>query len=170
MLEDMQRSEMATEATAVPLHRESAPLHRRFTVDPFRPWDTWSITPAWDQPGVDLRDMAVQAAAAGPAWTGRWDGRVIGCAGFALLWPGRAQAWCLLDIEVPRRAWLGIHRAVRERLAQAPSLGVWRIEADAAFGFTEASRWLDMLGFEREGIARRFGPDGSDFIRFARVA
>lgn len=118
---------------------------------------------------ADWRAMAKLAGERGPAWTGRHQGRVIGCAGFALLWQGRAAAWCLLAPDIPRPAWLGIHRAVAARMAQLPALGVRRVEAEAQFNFLPGNRWLRLLGFELEGLARRFGPDGSDFNRYARL-
>lgn len=120
--------------------------------------------------GEDWRAMAKLAARSGPAWTGRLDGRVIGCAGFALLWNGRAAAWCILGQDIPKAAWLGIHRAVVTRLAQLPALNVRRVEAEAQWGFLAGNRWLRMLGFEHEGLARAFGPGGEDFHRYARIA
>lgn len=117
----------------------------------------------------DWRGMLRGAALFGPAWTMLLNGRVIGCAGLAMAWPGRAQAWCVLAPDIPKMAWLGIHRVVAARLAQTPALGLRRIEADALYGFPPAARWLEMLGFEREGLARAYGPGGEDFLRFARV-
>lgn len=118
---------------------------------------------------ADWRAMVRAAATHGPSWTGRLDGRVIGCAGVSLSWRGRAHAWCVIGEAIPPRAWIAIHRAVRARLDQLPALDVWRLEAEAAFGFRPGIRWLEMLGFEREGLARGFGPGGQDFVRFARV-
>lgn len=117
----------------------------------------------------DWRAMVCNAARSGPAWTGRLDGRVIGCAGIALSWRGRAHAWCVLADAIPAPAWIGIHRAVKSRLAQMPALDVWRIEAEAASGFHAGRRWLRLLGFEYEGRARGYGPGGEDFDRYARV-
>lgn len=142
-------------------------------IAPFRPEDIDQIDPQrqhlLEAQAADWRAMAKLAGNSGPAWTGRIDGRVIGCAGFALLWQGRAAAWCLIGQDIPKRAWLGIYRAIETRIAQLPALGVQRLEAEAQFAFLPGNRLLTMLGFEREGLARRFGPDGSDFNRYARL-
>lgn len=144
------------------------------TVRPFLPEDVDRIEPQHQQ-AIELatvgdwRHMTRYAAQVGPAWTGELDGRVIGCAGFAMRWQGRASAWFILGRDVPRVAWVGIHRAVRERIAQLPALGIWRLEAETAQGFVSGARWLEMLGFEHEGLARGYGPGGEDFRRYARV-
>lgn len=113
--------------------------------------------------------MAREAASAGPAWTGRHDGRVIGCAGLAIPWRGRAMTWCLLGRDIPPRAWTGIHRAVRHRLAQLPAIGVRRVEAETALGWAPAERWMILLGFEPEAVAPCYGPDGRDFVRWRKL-
>ena len=137
----------------------------------FRDPDLDEFTPALAElAGVDdWRKMLFGAALFGPAWTGRIDGRVIGCAGLANLWQGRAQAWCALDRDVPKSAWVGIHRAVVARLNRAQAEGLRRIEGETLVGFLPGRRWLEMLGFEHEGLARAYGPRGEDFLRFARI-
>jgi len=136
----------------------------------FHPADVDAFEPVgYGLSDMDWRTMIRMAARSGPAWTGELDGRIIGCAGLGLLWQGRAQTWCVLAPNIPKRAWIGIHRAVAVRLAQMGALNIWRIEADALFGYLPGARWLRMLGFEQEGLARAYGPDRQDYLRFARV-
>lgn len=143
-------------------------------IRPFRPEDVDQLQPQYAQEielasAGDWRHMTRFAAEVGPAWTGVLDGRVIGCAGFAMRWKGRASAWCIIGADVPRGAWLSIHRGVVARIAQLPALGIWRLEAETMHGFIEGARWLRLLGFEHEGLARGYGPGGQDFGRYARV-
>lgn len=143
-------------------------------VRPFHPDDIDALALQDHQLGEmarlgDWRATAREAGAAGPAWTGLHQGRVIGAAGIVLPWPGRAVTWCLLGAAIPPLAWTGIHRAVRSRLAQLPALGVRRVEAETAAGWPPGERWMVMLGFEPEGVARAYGPDGRDFIRWSRI-
>lgn len=118
---------------------------------------------------ADWGAMGVAAAERGPAWTGTIGGRPVGCAGFALMWPGRAAAWCLLACGIPRMAWPAVHRAVKSRMAQLPALGIHRVECEVAHGFLAGHRWVRMLGFDHEGVMRAYGPDGRDFHRYAKV-
>lgn len=141
------------------------------TVREFRPGDVDGLEPqgrhvaALDALG-DWRKMIRTAAASGRAWTGLYDGRVIGVAGLGTHWAGRAEAWCLLARDVPVRAWPAIHRAALREIAAA---GLRRIEATSRAGFEQGGRWLLMLGFHAEGAMPAYGPDGSDHIRWARV-
>ncbi len=95
------------------------------------------------------------------------DGRVMGCAGVALYWPGRGHAWSYLSGEIgayfPR-----IHRAVKRFL---DGCFVHRIEATADADFEEGQRWLKMLGFKQETPEpmRGYRPDGGDCYLYARV-
>lgn len=118
--------------------------------------------PQWTQAGPAMH-------AAGPCWTAELQGEVIGCAGFLLHWRGRAGTWCVIGVDIPRHCWVALHQTVITRLRQLPALGVRRVEAESQVGFLPGARWLEMLGFEREGIARAYGPNGADFIRWARI-
>lgn len=143
-------------------------------IRPFQPADLARLEPQRQQAREvvsigDWRVMVAAAAECGPAWTG-WNGdQVMGCAGIALRWQGRASVWCMLADGIPKTAWIGIHRAVRDRLAAMQPQGIVRIEAETMCGFTAGERWLRLLGFEFEGRMRRYGPGGEDFGRYALV-
>jgi hypothetical protein len=44
-----------------------------------------------------------------------------------------------------------------------------RIQAHALPTFPPAIRWLEMLGFSREGLLRKFSPSGHDMLLYSRV-
>jgi RimJ/RimL family protein N-acetyltransferase len=105
--------------------------------------------------------------AAGPAWSA-FDvyGRLIGCGGLSMEHPACATAWTLLDPEVSGRWMLHLTRAVLRVIAECPAR---RIQAHADPKFAPAARWLQLLGFQQEGILRCFTPDGRDMAVFSRV-
>jgi len=45
-----------------------------------------------------------------------------------------------------------------------------RIQASVHTNDKQAIRYVEWLGFENEGLMKKYGPDGSDYYRFARVA
>ena len=44
-----------------------------------------------------------------------------------------------------------------------------RIQASISVKDAKAKRFAEWLGFENEGIMKKYGPDGSDYYRYARV-
>lgn len=95
-------------------------------------------------------------------------GEVVACAGLAQ-WPDFphvATAWAFVNRTISGAALLAVTRAVQSMLEIRNEQ---RIEACCRADLEKARRWLEILGFQYEGPARKYGPDGSDFMRFARV-
>lgn len=102
---------------------------------------------------------------AGPAWTAFDDVGVIGCGGIMYEHQTLGTAWTLLT---PRSGsfMTPLHRYARRALTQCPLV---RVQAHVDPGFAPAVRWIEMLGFVREGLLRKFTPQGRDMLLFARV-
>lgn len=104
-------------------------------------------------------------AALGPAATAEVDGRIVACAGVAEIGFGMGSLWAFLSVDSGRH-FVRLDRCVR-RLLEIPSYR--RIEASAAASFQPACRWLELLGFDAEGVMRKYGPNGEDCMRYAKV-
>lgn len=102
---------------------------------------------------------------AGPAYSCIVDDVVFACAGLIPQWENRAMAWALISGEAGKH-FLSIHRAVKRTFAMHPYR---RIETTVAMNFEEGYRWADLLGFEREGLMRKYVPNGDDCYLYARV-
>jgi hypothetical protein len=100
----------------------------------------------------------------GIARTALRDGEPVACAGLIPLMPWRAFAWSYLgegfdqDIRAIHRATLGVLNAARYA----------RIEMAVDPLDSKAKRWAWHLGFEREGLARKWAKD-RDMEIWARV-
>jgi len=102
----------------------------------------------------------------GPSFTGvDDDGNVVGCSGVVEQWENRAIAWALLS-DWSGKHFVKIHKAVKRFL---DSTDYRRIEAFVDAEFEQGHRWVNMLGFEREGYMRAFNPDGRDAVLYARI-
>lgn len=102
---------------------------------------------------------------AGHCFTGIVDGKIVGCAGLVVQWDNRAVAWALLSKDAGKYM-LSMVRKIDEYLKLC---GIRRVEATAICGFKPGARLLEMLGFEYEGIARKFTPGGDDVFMYARI-
>jgi RimJ/RimL family protein N-acetyltransferase len=104
----------------------------------------------------------------GPAFTGRIDGRIIGCGGLVLFaWPGVAEAWVMASEHAPEYA-LSWHKTFQFLLQRMiGEYGLYRIQAEVQADFTRGRRWIEALGFQSEGEMPRFGPNRETFVRYA---
>lgn len=96
------------------------------------------------------------------------DGSPIAAAGITELWPGRATAWSVFGPSVTASEMVLIHRRVKIELDAARKTYP-RIEAQTPSDYAEGVRWLEMLGMQREGTMRKYGPDGRDYELFSVV-
>lgn len=157
----------ADPSPAVPVAAE-APISRpraRFgsvEVIPFERHHARLIVP---QPAQEAEAALQVEAPDGPAWTAVVDGLPVACAGFVPVWVGRAYAWALLGADVGPHL-LAVTRAIRCRLACS---GFRRVEMAVDCEFANGRQWARMLGFECEGLARAYLPNGRDAWIYARV-
>ena len=115
-----------------------------------------------------LQEMrhAVEKERRGPAFTAIVDGRVIGCGGVMVMWPGVGAAWVSVDKDITRYGiWLtrNVKAALRDIVK---GLGLHRVEAVAL----SHSRWLKIVGFHKEtDIAQAYTQDKLDVVRYAFI-
>lgn len=117
-----------------------------------------------------LQDWTVMEAAE-HSYTGFWGERMLGFAGLALQWPGRATGWAILGPYVGASQLLAITRNARARMEEIQREDRYRrIEAHVVTGFEAGHRWATRLGFVFEGVMRRFDPEGRDHVLYARIS
>jgi len=146
------------------------------SVTPYRAADAAAVTLRPEERaafvGLDLPAVWHQYETAGPAWTLRVNGEVIGCAGLMLAVPGRACAWLLRGQALEAHALTAV-KAIRACFAQAVrEYGLVRVEFTVLAGFGPGQRFAEWLGFTREtdGLARRGAVNDADLVRYELVA
>ena len=110
-------------------------------------------------------EYALSLAKVGPALTAEQDGQFLACVGVGYQTPEHGVAWAFISADAGPHL-LRLDRAVRRFFS---TIRCRRLEATVKKGFTPGCRWLELLGFEHEGPLRGYGPDGSDYVRYARV-
>lgn len=103
--------------------------------------------------------------ASGPALSGEVDGKIIACCGIASQFSGVGTMWAVISEDAGRH-FIRLHKC-GVRLLSIPKLR--RIEATSETSFTQGCRWLELLGFQSEGVMRSYGPHGEDHVRYART-
>lgn len=138
-------------------------------IEPFRPEHLLALrlqaTQATAQALMTLDHGRQIAACTGLAQSAMLGDEPIASAGVIELWPGRAYAWAYIG-EQAARHWKAVHRAVNAALDGAR----WRrIEMAVDVRDPGAKRWAAHLGFDFEGVAKKWTTDGRDVEIWARV-
>lgn len=99
----------------------------------------------------------------GPAVTAVVDGEILACAGIVEQGFGIGTLWGFIAQDSGRH-FVRIDRTARRLMRLVP---LRRIESSTEADFAQGCRWLELLGFQSEGILRQYGPDGSDHVRYS---
>ncbi len=99
------------------------------------------------------------------AYTLRVGDEVVAVAGLMWFWEGRAMAWSYIGANAGQHM-RALTRVVRDFLDHCT---VRRVEAYVDPEFDAGLRWVELLGFKREGLLEGFLVDGRDQVLFARV-
>lgn len=120
-----------------------------------------SSYPDWDE--------HVRRWAKHPAYTLIIDGQVVGCAGVVIFAKGRGEAWALLSSLFYRHKKTA-YRAIREGLGKIiDERKLYRVQGLVKPDLEAAKNFIKHLGFQEEGLLRRYGLNGEDLIMFART-
>jgi hypothetical protein len=93
------------------------------------------------------------------------DGSVVGIAGILPRWDGVGLAWVWLS-----RSWRKHARAITDEVKRTVEGAPYhRIEMGVKLGYDRGEAWARRLGFCLETpLARKWGPDGSDYSIWVR--
>lgn len=97
-------------------------------------------------------------------------GTVLAVGGVHVMWFGAGEAWVLVSPEamaVPTTFARYTKRAF-DSILQDTELR--RVQASIHVDDDRAYRFAEWLGFENEGVMRKYGVEGDDYYRMARVA
>ena len=112
-----------------------------------------------------VQQMRVQ----GMSWSVDDSGTIVASAGLIPLWRGVAEAWMIGGDEIGKHR-VKVSRLIRTMLDDVMQLhGVYRVQANIHHRFERAIRLAEWLGFENEGLMPRFGVEGADYFRYAKV-
>lgn len=97
------------------------------------------------------------------------EGRPIAVVGISMYWEGVAYAWAFVSPEVGKHRKSFI-RGTKDLIHWAmDAFKLHRLQATCVTDPPLFYRTLEVLGFEREGLMRRYGLDGSDHYLYAFV-
>lgn len=106
------------------------------------------------------------------SYTALWDDIIVGVGGAAILWKGVWEFWLILagDSKLDGLHGIVAFDAIKEKVDEIiEDNKIVRAQATARLDFPKGIKMLEALGFEREGLLRRYAPDGASVYRYARI-
>lgn len=134
---------------------------------PARPWmaERLQLQAAQQITGQTMTpENVAMAIEGGMALAGVKADKIVGMAGIFERWSGVGLAWALLAEDFAEHR-VSVFKLMKRALDVSPLI---RIEAHVAEGHAEGERLLDHLGFEKEGVMRKFWQN-RDYSLFAQV-
>lgn len=140
-------------------------------IKPFKPEHLDEIECRW-QDDWNLKSVATKEYMAGygfcgPSMTLFADEKILVCAGIVLLWDGVGSAWTLTSIYVDQYPVFFCKQIRLWMFRTMKDCKLWRIEANVHVDNEISLKWIERLGFEREGLMKMYGPNKGDYYRFA---
>lgn len=108
-------------------------------------------------------DFAKLAEMAGPGMTLLFDSKVVACCGVRLMWPGVGEAWAIFDTNIGK---YHIDPQIGKKVIRSmmEKNNLFRLQCTPRTNWQPGISYVRYLGFEPEGVLRRFYPDGSDCV------
>lgn len=101
------------------------------------------------------------------SWVAGRGERPIAAFGCAPLWTGVWSMWLFATDDFPQIGISVTRLVVKSIVPMLMEAGAHRLEARSMEGHTDAQRWLEVIGAQREGTLARFGREAQDFHVYA---
>ena len=105
----------------------------------------------------------------GMSFTGLVNNKPIAAGGVFYLWDGVAEGWVLATKDIYKYPIFCAKHIKQRTEIILKANKIKRIQTSVKADCDVALRFAKWLGFKQEGLMESYGPDGSDFVRFARV-
>lgn len=105
----------------------------------------------------------------GMSFTGLVNDKPIAAGGVFHLWDGVAEGWVLASKEIYKYPIFCAKHIKRRTEIIIKANNIKRLQTSVKADCDVAVRFAKWMGLKEEGLMKSYGPDGSDFIRFAKV-
>jgi hypothetical protein len=105
----------------------------------------------------------------GMSFTGVVNNEPIAAGGIFPLWEGVAEGWVLATNKIHQYP-ITLSKVIKKRTElMCLNYKIKRLQTSVKADSKMAIRFAEWLGLKQEGIMKQYGPDGSDYYRYARL-
>jgi len=97
------------------------------------------------------------------------NGHLVVAGGIFPVWDGLGEAWMIPSDQIPKYK-IKMIKTLRNHIDLITEEdGLRRLQATVRDDFDIAKKFIEFLGFKREGLLKNYGPDGTDHIMYSRT-
>ena len=127
------------------------------------------ITIGAKEPGLVLNELtkvwAQIMGEKGPCATAMFNGKVIGCGGIWLCWPGMGELWGTTLKTISKYHGAHLQRGVKVwTYEKIDEYKLWRLQTPLRSDFPAGVLYAEWLGFKFEAKLENYHPDGTDAL------
>jgi hypothetical protein len=105
----------------------------------------------------------------GSVGTVMYDGRILCIMGHFMLWPGVWEIFTFPSKYIDRYAYQYLKYSKRYLKTQMSVFGIRRYQT-TSLDNEVTNRWMEFLGFTKEGNLKGYGPDGADYCSWRLIS
>ena len=118
---------------------------------------------------ASYKDNRICLADKGNAYTLFVDDKPIVAGGILILWQGVAEGWVMANQNIYELKFLAAKEIKKRTDVLCEKNKVKRLQTSVKAEFATGVRFAEWLGLRTEGLMKHYGPDGSDYLRMAKI-
>ena len=118
---------------------------------------------------ASFKENRICLADKGNAYTLFVKDKPIVAGGIFILWQGVAEGWVLANQNIYDVKFLAAKEIKIRTDLLCKKNKIKRLQTSVKAEFTTGVRFANWLGLKTEGLMKKYGPDGSDYLRMAKI-
>ncbi len=138
----------------------------------FRPYEPGDVFKIDVRPEMKLTEQLIKNCDAsggyGFAYSFVSGDNILACLGGDVRWQGNMEVWTVIGSEMLKYPKTLYSKTKKSLETYALALKLNRVQMHVRCGFKQAEQFAERLGFVKEGVMKRYLPDGCDATLYAR--
>ena len=118
---------------------------------------------------ASFKDNRICLADRGNAYTLFFNNKPVVAGGICILWNGVAEGWVIANKNIFDIKFLAAKEIKIRTDELCKKNNIKRLQTSVKADFKAGVRFASWLGLETEGLQKKYGPDGTDYLRMARI-
>ena len=149
-------------------------IHKEWIIKPFKQEHadkiiSYGMNDKLMELDASYKDHRISLADKGNAYTLFIDNKPIVAGGIIVIWKGVAEGWVMANQNIYDVKLLACKEIKKRTDILCEKNKIKRLQTSVKASFTTGVRFASWLGLKKEGLMKNYGPDGSDYLRMAKI-